>query len=415
MASGLSLDQLSTELLIKIFSNVDVKDLCCLSMTCKRFKEIISSWANVIVELKRLPVVTNQTNEIFLSRCFKRLNNLDKLRISKNWQIGKYNESSLLYSRKKYIPYIQISDSFLWMSRGAEIKCYQRNEIGVITKRPFYTLRGSTNADVVNFQLRNNVLVSGLRDGNLRIHNIKNRNHTYEHVQWHHTDIHSVDIDKLGSTIVSGERDGTINIVKILDDRLVNDSLTKIVCPDRIWKVSLSEENKLAVGASAIEHPSSLFIYDITRQSDDRVELYNESRVVGSGTLDIRWDGPQLLWTCGYDSVLRRWDLRTGKTEQNFVDPFGSVLYCLDYDYVNAVMTGVNLHGRIVLWDVRQKKAVQMYFMESCQRRYNGSSPVYSLAFDSEFLFSATDKHLNVLNFSTYHQTHSNDYTYMLH
>ncbi|XP_057663493.1 F-box/WD repeat-containing protein 4 [Diorhabda carinulata] len=412
MTSGFSLDQLSTELLIKIFSYVDIKDLCHLIVTCKRFKEIISTWDKVIVKFKRLPAVTNQTNEIFLSRCFKRLNNLDKLRISKNWQMARYCESNLLYSRKKYIPYLKISDRFLWMSRGDEIKCYQRNETGIITEKSFYTLKGATNADIVNFQLRNNLIVGGLRDGTMRIHDLKNRNAIYELDNWHHTDINSVDIDRFGCIIVSGERNGIINIVKILDGQLINDSLTKIVCPDRIWKISLSDENKLAVGTSGNEHPSSLFIYDITRQNKDHVELFNENRVVGSGILDIRWDGPQILWTCGYDSVLKRWDLRTGKSEQNFFDPFGSVLYCLDYDYVNTIMTGVNMHGRIVLWDIRQRRAVQMYYMESCRRGYNGSSPVYSLAFDSEFLFSTTDKHLNVLNFSSYDQTHSNDYTF---
>lgn len=47
----------------------------------------------------------------------------------------------------------------------------------------------------------------------------------------------------------------------------------------------------------------------------------------------------------------------------------------------------------------------QVYFMNQNENRRNRrsrSSPVYSLSFDSEFLFTATDQNLNVFNFSIY-------------
>lgn len=76
--------------------------------------------------------------------------------------------------------------------------------------------------------------------------------------------------------------------------------------------------------------------------------------------LDLKWDGPHTIWSCGYDTCLRRWDLRTGKSEQNFYDPHASVLYCLEYDYCNTVMTGAQSYGRVILWDTRQPRSVQV-------------------------------------------------------
>lgn len=29
-----------------------------------------------------------------------------------------------------------------------------------------------------------------------------------------------------------------------------------------------------------------------------------------AGTLDMVWDSPQILLTCGYDTYVRKWDLR---------------------------------------------------------------------------------------------------------
>lgn len=80
----------------------------------------------------------------------------------------------------------------------------------------------------------------------------------------------------------------------------------------------------------------------------------------GSGILDARWETANIIWSCGYDACLRRWDLRTGKCEQYWEDPFYSPLYCLDYDDFCTALTGCQSHGRVVLWDTRQKNYVQV-------------------------------------------------------
>lgn len=63
---SLCLSEISTELLIKIFTFVSIKDLYNLKRTCKRFNEIIKKWDHSIV--KRITLVTNQKSENMLSR-----------------------------------------------------------------------------------------------------------------------------------------------------------------------------------------------------------------------------------------------------------------------------------------------------------------------------------------------------------
>lgn len=80
----------------------------------------------------------------------------------------------------------------------------------------------------------------------------------------------------------------------------------------------------------------------------------------GAGVLDARWENSNIIWSCGYDARLCRWDLRTGRCEQSWEDPFYSALYCLDYDNFCTALTGCQSHGRTVLWDTRQKKYIQV-------------------------------------------------------
>lgn len=85
-----------------------------------------------------------------------------------------------------------------------------------------------------------------------------------------------------------------------------------------------------------------------------------DSEILGAGVLDIKWESPATLWSCGYDSHLRRWDLRTGKCEQALGDPCGAAVYCFQYDHFNSIISGTQTNGRVVLWDTRQDNYVQV-------------------------------------------------------
>ncbi|KAG5884677.1 hypothetical protein JTB14_000374 [Gonioctena quinquepunctata] len=409
MVTHCPIEELSTELLLKIFDYLEIHDLCHLKQTCKRFSDVISSWDHTL--LKVTPLVTNQKNALFKSRCMHQLSSLEKIRVSKNWILGKYFEKSLLFSKNKFIPWLHLNGQFIWMSRGKKICCYKRINSGINENKPYYILQGNSNEDIVNFRLKNGILVSGLRDGGVWLKDVNEKRTIVDLKNCHESDVNSVDLSNDGKTIVSGSRDNALKIWKLNDSLDYNlEEAHCHVLDDLIWKVSLSDEKQLlAVGTSGNEYINSIYVYDMERMSNP-LEL--PSTGFGQGILDLRWDGLHSLWSCGYDSHLKRWDLRTGRSEQVYPDPHGCALYCMDYDYYNTIMTGSQMHGRVVLWDIRQSKFVQLYFMESCKsRRSQRSSPVYSLAFDAEFLYTATDQNLNALNFSVYEGV-INDYSF---
>lgn len=83
-------------------------------------------------------------------------------------------------------------------------------------------------------------------------------------------------------------------------------------------------------------------------------------RKLGAGVLDIKWENASVLWSGGYDSYLRKWDLRTGKCIQALGDPFGATVNCFEYDYYNSIISGTHSNGRAVLWDSRKDHYVQV-------------------------------------------------------
>ncbi|CAH1103491.1 unnamed protein product [Psylliodes chrysocephalus] len=416
MVVSLTLDKLSTELILKICTYLDIEDLCQLKKVCRRFNEIICFWDNVLCKNVHLAVVTNQLDEVFGLKCYRRLSNIEKLRISNNWIKGKYFEKAFLSTRKRFIPYLQITNKFLWISRGETIFCYKRLQSTLHVRTPYATLQGKKNIDIVNFQIKNNVLVSGFRDGGISVVKLSNQSCVLKSQSCHHSDINSVDVSQYGCTVVSGTRENEFKVWNIAqnDSEEVLKQRYCVLLPDLIWKVALSEKNdsKVAIATAGNIYRNSLFIYDLNRM-DTRDELEFDHNTI-RGIFDARWDGYDTLWTVGFDAYLRRWDLRTLKCVKAYLDPCGSSLYCLDLDHHNTILTGAQLHGRVTLWDYRTGHALQMYYMDSCKnQRYNKSSPVYSLAFDADHLYTVTDQNLNHLDFSVYNAT-PKDYSFFL-
>lgn len=63
----LSLDALSTELLLKIFKYLNVFDLCRLRLTCRRINNVINAWAHEFVKSEDL-LATNQVHSTISTR-----------------------------------------------------------------------------------------------------------------------------------------------------------------------------------------------------------------------------------------------------------------------------------------------------------------------------------------------------------
>lgn len=109
-----------------------------------------------------------------------------------------------------------------------------------------------------------------------------------------------------------------------------------------------------------------------------------------------------VLFTANFDTSFRIYDRRSDRDESIWEDPFDSSFYCLDYDGLYAVLCGAKYHSRVNLYDIRVPgKHMQLYFpnFQGKGRRDYRSSPVYSLACDSRYLFVGTDRDMHVLDF----------------
>nr|KAG5714199.1 hypothetical protein BaRGS_018416 [Batillaria attramentaria] len=114
----------------------------------------------------------------------------------------------------------------------------------------------------------------------------------------------------------------------------------------------------------------------------------------GSGVLDMAFESPNTLLTCGHDTYLRMWDLRTQTCVTMWEDQFDSAVYCLKTDGLYTMLTGTARHGLVRLWDKRQQDHVEAYYSR------HQTSPVYSMACDVHRLFLALDVGLNMMDFS---------------
>lgn len=75
--------------------------------------------------------------------------------------------------------------------------------------------------------------------------------------------------------------------------------------------------------------------------------------VNGAGILDVHWENDNIIMSCGYDTYLRKVDLRTGDCVQIWEDPHDSALYCIASDDMYSILVGTISYGRVVLWDQR--------------------------------------------------------------
>ncbi|XP_033209011.1 F-box/WD repeat-containing protein 4-like [Belonocnema kinseyi] len=397
------LDTLPSDVLILIFDYCHAFDLVRLSEVCTRFHEVIRDkilW----VKKSKQTLVTNQTSKQFRARCNPLLCLRTKWQISHNWQYGKYTKKIIFSQGKKLMPWLQLTDDTLWWSGGDQLFGFKRKDPFSYNDVAF--AQRYINSDICKFVVREDYVISGHRDGSLKFWSLANSGSLYYDGNGYHMDhlyysierAHSTDVnavDETSQVVISGSGDGVVKIWMRPGDTMSNIPSASISVRDRILSLLADPTGqKFAVGSSGTGDGPPLHILDIESCTESNVMKHPWRR--GAGILDMVWDNPQTLLTCGYDTYVRKWDMRTEKCVGYWPDPTDATMYCISSDYQYSMVTGAQFNCKAVLWDQRQTNYVQLYFMNL--RRI--SSPVYSLCFDSSQLYGATDQHLVELKFS---------------
>ncbi|XP_074238875.1 F-box/WD repeat-containing protein 4 isoform X2 [Saimiri boliviensis] len=409
-AAGPALWRLPEELLLLICSYLDMRALGRLAQVCRwlrRFTSCDLLWRR-IARASLNSGFTRLGTDLMTSVPVK-----ERVKVSQNWRLGRCREGILLKWRcrnlkkkkilKKKIkltcnsttqsqmPWMQLEDDSLYISQANFILAYQFRPDGAsLNRRPLGVFAGH-DEDVCHFVLANSHIVSAGGDGKIGIHKI----HSTFTVKYsaHEQEVNCVDCK--GGIIVSGSRDRTAKVWPLASGRL-GQCLHTIQTEDRVWSIAISPLlSSFVTGTACCGHFSPLRIWDLN--SGQLMTHLGSDFPPGAGVLDVMYESPFTLLSCGYDTYVRYWDLRTSvrKCVMEWEEPHDSTLYCLQTDGNHLLATGSSYYGVVRLWDRRQRACLHAFPLTSTPL----SSPVYCLRLTTKHLYAALSYNLHVLDF----------------
>ncbi|XP_051002628.1 F-box/WD repeat-containing protein 4 [Acomys russatus] len=387
-AAGPALWRLPEELLLLICSYLDMRALGRLAQVCRwlrRFTSCDLLWRR-IARASLNSGFTRLGTDLMASIPVK-----ERVKVSQNWRLGRCREGILLKWRCSQMPWMQLEDASLYISQANFILAYQFRPDGAsVNRRPFRVFAGH-DEDVCRFVLSNSHIVSAGGDGKIGVHKI----HSTFTVKYsaHEQEVNCVDCK--GGIIVSGSRDRTAKVWPLATGRLGH-CLHTIQTEDRVWSIAISPLlSSFVTGTACCGHFSPLRIWDLN--SGQLITHLGSNFPPGAGVLDVMYESPSTLLSCGYDTYVRFWDLRTStrKCVMEWEEPHDSTLYCLQTDGNHLLATGSSYYGVVRLWDRRQRACLHAFPLTSTPL----SSPVYCLRFTTRHLYAALSYNLHVLDF----------------
>lgn len=376
--------QLPEDVLYHILSYLDYKSLSRLSQICRtmyNFANRDAVWREIAKEFINTGI-TRQGRDFYPHILLK-----ERVKVSQNWYHGMCRKHVLLKWKINLLPWIQLSGDMLYLSQAADIAAYPlRQDRGKLLRSPLAVFSGHRD-DVCRFAVTDTHLVSGGSDGKILVHH--RRSGFSVEYSGHNQEVNCLDCR--GGLIVSGSRDRTARIWSLSS----NCPQYTIPLYDRVWSVAISPTlSSFVTGTACCENFAPLRVWDVER-CECVCCLGSEFRR-GAGVLDMVYESPFQLLTCGYDTYIRSWDLRLSsrKCVMEWEEPHDSALYCIQTDGNHMIASGSSYYGVVRLWDRRQIRCLQSFQLTSAV-----SSPVYCLRFNSSHLYAAVATALHSLDF----------------
>nr|DBA15041.1 TPA: hypothetical protein GDO54_004303 [Pyxicephalus adspersus] len=357
---------LPEEILLLILSYLDRQALGRLSQVCKKLRHYTSRdsvWRRIARRCLNTGFLQQGADMISVIPVKERV------RVSQNWKYGRCERNVILKWKRNLMPWLQVDGDLLYLTQAEEIRAYQLHPNGSgLHRRPYAVLLGHQE-DVCRFVVTNSHIISGGGDGKIALHKV----HSSVSIQFsaHEQDVNCVDCH--GGIIVSGSRDRTARVWS-LSSAADAQCLHTIQTDDRVWSIAI---NPLLSG--------------------QLINCLGTEFKRGAGVLDVCYETPSILLSCGYDTYIRYWDLRTStrRCVREWEEPHDSVLYCMQSDGNYMIATGSSYYGVVRLWDKRMNRCLQSFSL-SCPT----SSPVYSLRFTTSRLYAALATTLHLLDFT---------------
>ncbi|XP_028279034.1 F-box/WD repeat-containing protein 4 [Parambassis ranga] len=379
------LSQLPEDVLYHVLSYLDCRSLSRLSQACtsmRRFVNRDAVWRKIAKERLNTGITRNGTD------IYPHIPLKERVRRAQNWCHGSCRKAVALKWKTKLMPWLQLDGDVLFLSQAADIGVYHlRQDLGRVQHSPFEVYSGH-KGDVCRFVLTDSCLISGGSDGKILVQS-RRRDMAVE-LSGHKEEVNCLDSKE--ALIISGSRDQTARIWTLTSTT----PTVTIPMYDRVWSVAINPTlSSFVTGTACCKNFSPLRIWDVER-SACVCSLGSEFRR-GAGVLDIVFESPFQLFTCGYDTFIRLWDLRlsTQKCVMEWEEPHDSTLYCIQTDGNHMIASGSSYYGVVRLWDKRKTECLQFFQLSSD----TVSSPVYCLRITSSHLYAALATTLHSLDY----------------
>ncbi|XP_007426005.1 F-box/WD repeat-containing protein 4 [Python bivittatus] len=380
---------LPEELLLLICSYLDARALGRLGQTCRRLCRFTSR-----------DVLWRRLARFCLNAGFSALGAdlvagvpvKERVKVSQNWRLGRCRRIPLLRWKRNLMPWMQLDGDYLYLSQAEDIHLYWLHPKDASLVWCPQTVFSGHQEDVCRFVIDNGHIISGGGDGNIALHKL-NGSFSFK-ILGHEQEVNCVDCQ--GSIIVSGSRDRTAKVWSLSSGR-AGQCLHTIQTEDRVWSIAISPlSSSFVTGTACCGHNSPLRIWDL--ESGQLITCLGTDFHRGAGVLDVFYETPSTLLSCGYDTYIRYWDLRTSTKEcvKKWEEPHDSALYCIRSNGNHMIASGSSYYGVVRLWDKRQTRCLQSFSLSSPI-----SSPVYCLRFSTTHLYATLASALYVLDFTT--------------
>uniref|UniRef100_A0A3Q4AZC2 F-box domain-containing protein n=1 Tax=Mola mola TaxID=94237 RepID=A0A3Q4AZC2_MOLML len=344
--------QLPDDVLYHILSYLDYRSLSRLSQVCKSTYHFINRdvvWRRVAKDFLNTGITRNGT-DIYGHIPLKK-----RVKTAQNWYDGVCRRTTPLKWKTKLLPWLQLDGDVLFLSQAADVETYYlRHDTRKLHRNPSEVYSGH-KGDVCRFVLTDSHLVSGGSDGKILVHSRGRGRGMSMELSGHNQEVNC--LDSKNGLIISGSRDQTTRIWT-LSSTCPRDTIPMY---DRVWSVAISPAlSSFATGTACCENFSPLRIWDVER-SECLCILGSQFRL-GAGVLDMVFESPFQLLTCGYDTFIRLWDLRLNprKCVKEWEEPHDSSLYCIQTDGNHMIASGSSYYGVVRLWDKRQSECLQV-------------------------------------------------------
>lgn len=289
------------------------------------------------------------------------------------------------------MPWLQLERENIWYSQGACILKFWRDRDGCIKERQVMALCGHSD-DVGRFVCKHGLCISGGSDGSFVIWK-SHPGSTLHHRRYCHTKA-ITSVDYCRNIVVTGSWDKTVKIWS-LNEKFASTLASTILLQDRVCAVAIMEDSNLLLSGSAGCYAvPPLQAFDLNTGA--RVAMLGgPDHPNGAGVMHVYPETPTQLLSCGYDTFVRLWDMRSPeRCVGSWEDPHDSTVYCVASDHNVTVLSGTSRYGVVRLWDKRMLNEVAAFFVGI------GNSPVYSVVFDPCYMYVALDQSFNMLSFT---------------